>query len=348
MQRVLLFWGHSLFWPDPNGPWQSSIQAGTAEGLALASPLWDYLSRSYELVLVAANGRVFDRQLPPSIDVVYFDTAGELYRYVEHTPPVAAILWNGTDLASTIFVNWIKALAGKVLTLEYGLFPQGEFIKIEAGGVLAAADAPPQQLLESIQSPAVDEYLTSLRLPYDMAPVSFPNSINSQNALLVLQTDYDSSIALGSPFPELKVFINYLVSSGFDFSKVSVRKHPKMPSEDFVSAFNDISQVCIDDSPTPIHALTKYSIFFGLNSTLMYEAVLLGKPVVNFGTMYGMNGFTLSGYEYLRSGLDSKHWESTRRSRELIVYFMHRFRQFSVTGPLSETFVRYLKTLLPT
>ncbi len=338
--RIYLFASHVLL--ATNKDYASRIRDGVAEAIQKALPLLSYLSSKADITVVADSEASVPVMLSECCEVRLFDEISDLYDFTESQPPALAIFWNGGDYSSHVYETWVRSFGGESLYLEYGFYSQGGHVRLDVGGVLSAADLPDKMMYAMIDDGEVAQYLASVRVAVDKA--SYPPG---KKPLLVLQTDHDSSVVLGSAFPRSIDFVRFLKESAFNFEECVVRFHPKMPKssvDELMIVFGD--GVTVDSSANPMESLRRHDLFIGVNSTLLYEAALLGKRVVNFGAMYGGRLLGVPGRQFLSQDFDWSQWQADALQRDRFIYFCHRYRQFSIADGLNELNRRYVDEAL--
>jgi hypothetical protein len=315
------------------------LRFGVLEGFRKTQPLLDYFLDAGYVVTILTD--VHNLDFPDNINIKIVKNISEAFDYFNVSKPSIGIVWNGSDSSDLFFINWLRSIGSKVLLLEYGFYPQSTHIRVTTGGVLSSADPAPAELYDAITPNEVNGFLAELR--YDF----FGNHIEDHDSsVLVLQTDMDSSVVLGSPFPYMENFIRYLKGVNFNFEDLSVRFHPKMPSGTVQHLESILGEIRRDTSSVN-DSLLQNNFFIGINSTMLYEAALLGRRVVNFGFVSSPDfGSFYSGLEFINSGFDNGYWIRNSYKRDKNIYFVYRYKQFNVNKPLDPYCIRYLESVI--
>jgi len=335
-RNVVIFNAYSIF--ETNKVRSSWLTKGVTEGLSKAAPLFEYLNAEGFSVIYVTDTEASTQLCISDIQVEVIGNSRQFYELTICLNPVISIFWNGAEYSIQQAQWWLASQGSRIFYLEYGFFPQNKHIRISTGFPLSAANRTPRSLYDPIAKGEVDNCLHDLRSQF---PRPDPHS-----KVLVLQTDYDSSLLIGSPFQTMQSFIEYLLKAEFDFSDIAVRFHPKMPSETKAEILSILISVKLDSWQSSADSLSHNEFFFGINSTLLQEAILVGRKVINFGQMFSEESHAMySGDLYATLGFDDHLWNSQKPQRDKSIYFLYKYRQFQTCAPLSSEFQKFFNTL---
>lgn len=317
------------------------LQEGTQEGIRKSIILFKHLqSMGHEIILMTnfeLNSTDFD-----IFNIIKINSPEDAFIKFKKLNPEIGIIWNGSDSADKIVESWFKNLNAKIFYLEYGFFPQNQHIRLSTGGVLGAAKKLPLSFINDIRRDSLLCNLSSLRSKYK------DKTVTDQAAVLVLQTDNDSSIVMGSPYTTMMSFLMALKKKNFDFSTVNIRFHPLMPLTTKESLIENFNLSKIDQSASTSESLSSHDFFLGVNSTMLYEAALLGKKVINFGSVHlDYSRDFYSGFDFLDSGFVLPFWDAESSRRDLSLMTLYQFKQFNLHS-ISPSFSDYLDFLIET
>jgi acetyltransferase-like isoleucine patch superfamily enzyme len=203
---------------------------------------------------------------------------------IDHFEPQQVIVWNGNFPYQVSTIQAFKdfGLVDKMFYLEVAWFSQREFIYLDPKGVnlhsnIVKRDNLPLGRLQRLKIRDWYERLRAARIGLDQ-----PERRSGPLRIFVpLQVDTDTSIRAGSPFPDMRSFMQFLEDWLPDGVEVIFKAHPKARYEYVPSVkrknFILISSGSVDEF------IADADVVLGVNSTVLLEAAALGKTVVALG-----------------------------------------------------------------
>ena len=175
-------------------------------------------------------------------------------------------IWNGSDDASRDISWFARSLGSRLFCMENGHFPQGEYNIIAEGGLYGRHPGLNEDW-DSILCESDWTKFKEARLKLEI----WRNPI--RNVLVPIQVDSDVTVVkYGNGYTNKD-----LVSADLGFDKW-IRNHPK--------GRRYSRDAHTDDRPNLKQVLGSYDHVFGINSTVIYEAKLMGLDVTALGQSY--------------------------------------------------------------
>lgn len=196
------------------------------------------------------------------------------------------LIWNGNFEYQRGFISTVRKLGleSALSYVEVGWLDQSNSVYVDPTGINAASTlatkAPPP--ITRQQADELADFLTAYRAPHvagkDKTDIA---GHDTPTVLVPLQVDTDSNILLHSPFDSMADFISYLegwIPPGY---RVILRPHPK-------AKYGYAIQSCRSDFEVRTEgdikaAVLSADLVIGINTTVLIQALALGKPTVAFG-----------------------------------------------------------------
>lgn len=321
-----IFFAHSVFWDAENSYGRNLIEV-LDFNFKKINPLLKELKLngwSPRFLVGKAESEVL-KTSNHEADVVEFECLANFFQYISNSNIDVLFIWNGFDDHSRRLDVWCKSIDVKVVYLEYGFFLQKNYIRFDSKGLLANSYTPDADYLINIKNADLSDWRSGCRNLFEdvVMDVSCSHARTGRD-LVVLQTDFDSSLVLYSPFPTALSFVEFLISSDLDISNVDFRIHPNTQPSVRDAIVSLVGSDHIDNIPNPLLSVHLHERILGVNSTLLSEAVCIGKSPFVFGLNYGQSGFQ-SGYDLLKNQLIAEEL-----SEDLLkyIFYAHSHLQF--------------------
>jgi hypothetical protein len=220
---------------------------------------------------------------PIGAQVVSADDDALLYETIDRINPTHAFIWNGTQYAAT--ASRLRDRGIVVVFCELGWFPQAPTFYFDTSGVGGFSSIRHHPVSSFSIHPDFyhfrNEYVGKRR-----------NMVckHLNFVLLPLQLELDSNILFFSKFKTMESFIAY-VSESLPDATLIARPHP-LDKEREWPAFHNVHI----DSSSPLDSLiASCSAVVGINSTVLYEALMFEKPVFALGDTIAPPGSVFFG-----------------------------------------------------
>lgn len=198
--------------------------------------------------------------------------------------PDRVILWNGNFAYQKGTRSAFEALgySDRMLFLEVAWFSQREFIYLDPqgvnlySGICNRAPVP----LSPLQGMRLQQWYDRQR--FSRVGTETPTRRPGPRRIFVpLQVDTDTSIREGSPFSDMQSFIHFLEGWIPADCEVVLKAHPKAHYSYVLGSRRRNFQIRASGSVDEF--ISDADFVVGLNSTVLLEAAVLGKPVIAFG-----------------------------------------------------------------
>lgn len=205
-------------------------------------------------------------------------------RLIDDFRPDKVILWNGNFpyQVGTIRAFNNRNYANRMLFLEVAWFSQKEYIYLDSKGVNLYSSICNQELppLSPLQRLKIEHWFDRTRTARLGAQI-ISRRPGPMRIFVPLQVDTDTSIREGSPFLDMRAFIEFLEGWLPPHTEVAFKAHPKAHYEYVLGTkrrgFSVRSSGSIDDF------ISDADVVLGVNSTVLLEAAAMGKRVLAFG-----------------------------------------------------------------
>jgi hypothetical protein len=193
------------------------------------------------------------------------------------------VIWNGMQCYGPLITQMCKNLGILRCYIEWGLLPQISNFLIDPMGF--CGDSILNYDLSWIDSRDIENLYKKreeLQKQYKICDEDY--------ILVPLQLEDDSQVLYYTKYKNMYEFVSDIVKEYSD-RKIIIKIHPKNNKDaymkcwnkDYGSKFNS-DKICFIDSTIPFLELaSKASAIVGLTSTSLYEAAILGKPVISLG-----------------------------------------------------------------
>lgn len=180
-----------------------------------------------------------------------------------------AVIWNGLQYGTPLATRLCRRRGIPVCYVEWGLLPQMDTFLIDPNGFcgdsILARDVSwvTQADLERLQ-----EVRAALQMKYPLE--------RGGHVLAVLQVENDSQTLYFSPYRNMEEFVAD-VETMYPTGTIVARPHPKS------TAKRTFARAKVVGDGEFLEAACKAGVVVGITSTCLYEAAILGVPVVALG-----------------------------------------------------------------
>lgn len=180
------------------------------------------------------------------------------------------IVWNGSLPAFVPVLSQAKKLSQKLTFAECGFFPQHQFFYLDKKGVNNQS-----QLASDALDWVGDKQIQSLATKKAQLASKVNNLKSGGYVFVPLQVPSDSNVLNHSNYTNgMQAFIDH-VESIYTHDRIVIKPHPKDRLADTYTRSH--AKLSLDDTSTLIYGATKVH---GINSSVLYEAVMAEVPVV--------------------------------------------------------------------
>jgi len=183
-------------------------------------------------------------------------------------------VWNGNREHERTLVSLCVKWQIPHSFLESGFFPQKNYYTLDRRGVNAKSE-----LMEDDLSWVSDVHIRSLEQMRSAYIGSKRHRGSGEYVLAPLQLEKDSVIVLHSPFKTMQAFIEH-VEEKFPDRKIIFKTHPK---DENAKSYRVSAKNALVHQGNFLEMVIDASLVYGINSTTLLEAALLGAPVVATG-----------------------------------------------------------------
>lgn len=180
-----------------------------------------------------------------------------------------AVIWNGLQASTPLATRLCKRKGIPVCYMEWGLLPQSSTFMIDPFGFCG------DSILAKDLSWITENDMNYLYQVREEVQKQYP--LNPEGHLLApLQIENDSQILYYSPYRTMEEFIADVetVAPG---TKIVARPHPNS------SATRLFTRARVSREGSFLEAASRASVVVGITSTCLYEAAILGVPVIALG-----------------------------------------------------------------
>lgn len=199
-------------------------------------------------------------------------------REFERIEPDTVYIWNGSHDHQSDIIEFLRDKKCKVVYAEMGWLPQHKHFYLDDKGIHSNS---------SIASKTFTKPTNSEKSTYrDIVNSLLDNTYrdikeNDKKILVPLQIEGDTNITHHSHYQNMEQFIREIVEWVPSDYNIVFRPHPKDTKSLMI---NDLPDNCSMTSEGDIYQLIlESSIIIGINSTVLIEALALGKKVIAFG-----------------------------------------------------------------
>jgi len=180
-----------------------------------------------------------------------------------------AVIWNGLQHGTPLATRMCRLRGIPVCYLEWGMLPQAETFMVDPFGFCG------DSILAKDVSWVTDQDMDNLYRVRETLQKQYPIQ-KSDHILAPLQIENDTQILYFSAYRKMEEFISD-VEVMYPTQRIIARPHPNSkPRRSFKRAE-------VDRSGTFLEAASKASLVVGITSTCLYEAAILGVPVIALG-----------------------------------------------------------------
>ncbi|MBJ2135950.1 capsule biosynthesis protein [Paraglaciecola chathamensis] len=179
------------------------------------------------------------------------------------------IVWNGSLPAFVPVLSQAKKLSQKLTFAECGFFPQHQFFYLDKKGV----NNQSQLQIDDLSWVGSEQFtaLEMVRNSFDLAVAPYADS---DYIFVPLQVPNDTNILNHSRFTSgMQAFIDF-IEDKYSSEKIIFKAHPK---DRMKSSYSLKHGVFSEDDSRSLIMSSK--LVHGINTSVLYEAALLGKPV---------------------------------------------------------------------
>jgi capsule polysaccharide export protein KpsC/LpsZ len=221
-----------------------------------------------------------DDQLDAGIVRRYAERRGYSYRWVslnsdlfetasiiKHSSMV--VIWNGLQYGAPLVRRLCERRGIPVCYFEWGLLPQSAKFSIDLRGF--CGDSMLAGDLSWVTHADMDKLYETRSQLQNRHPTQHGSHI-----LIPLQIENDTQVLYFSPYRNMQDFVADVVVM-YPNAKVVVRPHPKSTSQ---SVFDGVQT---EKRGSFLEAAARAGLVIGLTSTCLFEAAILGVPVIALG-----------------------------------------------------------------
>jgi hypothetical protein len=180
-----------------------------------------------------------------------------------------AVIWNGLQHGTPLATRLCRRRGIPVCYLEWGILPQASTFLVDPCGFCG------DSILAKDLSWVSHEDLKRLRRVRRELQERYPRR-KSKDVLAVLQIENDTQILYFSPYRNMEEFIAD-VEAMYPTGKLIARPHPRS------TAKRSFRRTKVDNEGDFLEAASRAGVVVGITSTCLYEAAILGVPVVALG-----------------------------------------------------------------
>lgn len=259
------------------------------------------------------------------------------FRYLENNHSEYVAVWNGNKLRQAILVQAAKCLNRQCAFFENGLLPNTTTLDFQ--GVNALNSLPRhREFYEQLQFDEGDALPTKLvtRPPEtDKEVLQGVSELPQRFIFVPFQVNTDSQITMHSPWIRNMTHLFEEVSSAqrhLHDQEISIvfKEHPS-DAQGYRHLHDRVKQsdrlMFAHDFSTQ-ELIEKSEAVITINSTVGFEALLLGKKVIVLGdAFYGFDGLALhanNGQELVNALNEVKQWQPDARLRENFLHYIQK------------------------
>jgi hypothetical protein len=180
-----------------------------------------------------------------------------------------AVIWNGLQFGGPLASRICNRRDIPVCYIEWGLLPQSATFSVDpcgfCGDSILAKDV---SWVTEADMDKLYEVRSNLQKRYPLR--------SEDHVLAALQIENDSQILYFSRYRSMEEFVAD-IEALYPDRKIVARPHPKSPTA------RTFARALVDDDGEFLEAASKAGTVVSITSTCLYEAAILGVPVVAFG-----------------------------------------------------------------
>jgi len=180
-----------------------------------------------------------------------------------------AVIWNGLQHGTPLATRLCRRRGIPVCYLEWGILPQSSTFLVDPCGFCA------DSILAKDVSWVTQEDLKRLHRERARLQKEYPLQ-GGKDVLAVLQIENDTQILYFSPYRKMEEFISD-VEAMYPRGRIIARPHPRS------TASRSFARAKIKAGGDFLDAASRAGVVVGITSTCLYEAAILGVPVVALG-----------------------------------------------------------------
>jgi hypothetical protein len=180
-----------------------------------------------------------------------------------------AVIWNGLQHGTPLATRLCRRRGIPVCYLEWGILPQDSTFLVDPCGFCA------DSILSKDLSWVTTKDLERLKRVRAELQERYPLK-KGKDVLAVLQIENDTQILYFSPYRNMEEFICD-VEAMYPTGRIIARPHPRS------SAKRSFGRTKVKGGGNFLEAASKAGVIVGITSTCLYEAAILGVPVVALG-----------------------------------------------------------------
>jgi capsule polysaccharide export protein KpsC/LpsZ len=180
-----------------------------------------------------------------------------------------AVIWNGLQAGASLATRLCRRRSIPTCYMEWGLLPQRATFCVDPSGFCA------DSILARDVSWVTDEdmdYLYQVR-----AELQERYPLDSEgHVLAILQIENDTQVLYFSPYRNMEEFIAH-IEAMYPTGRIIARPHPKSPTR------RQFERADVAPGGDYLEEAARAGVVVGITSTCLYEAAILGVPVVALG-----------------------------------------------------------------
>jgi hypothetical protein len=180
-----------------------------------------------------------------------------------------AVLWNGLQHGTSLATRLCQRRGIPVCYVEWGLLPQADTFLIDPSGFCG------DSILSRDVSWVTETDMERLHQVRAQLQARYPLQ-RGEHVLAVLQIENDCQTLYFSPYRKMEEFVAD-VEAMYPTGRIIARPHPKS------TAKRTFARAEIEAGGDFLAAACKAGVVVGITSTCLYEAAILGVPVVAIG-----------------------------------------------------------------
>jgi capsule polysaccharide export protein KpsC/LpsZ len=179
------------------------------------------------------------------------------------------VIWNGLQHGTPLVTRLCRRRGIPVCYLEWGVLPQTTTFLVDPTGFCADSIlARDVSWVTNADLERLYQVRAELQARYPLQP--------GKHVLAILQIENDTQILYFSPYRNMEEFV-VDVEAMYPSGKIIARPHPRS------SAKRTFARAKVRGGGDFLEAASKAGVVVGITSTCLYEAAILGVPVVALG-----------------------------------------------------------------
>lgn len=198
------------------------------------------------------------------------DIQGDIFKTADAVKRAAlVVIWSGYQWASPLAVRLCRRRGIPLVFIEQGMLPQRETFFVDPGGFCG------ESVLNGDLAWVEAKDVAALQLKREQLALKHPRR-DEGFVLVPLQIENDSQVLYHSPYNTMHELVQH-VEAMYPAQRIVVRPHPGGDrSRKFARAESILEGEFLDWA-------SRASVVVGITSTCLYEAAILGVPVVALG-----------------------------------------------------------------